>query len=549
MSRSGGTEAPATRHDHTHPGVLAAAVRVISGITLLSRFSGLARDVVTARLFGSDALGSAFRAAYAVPNLFRRLFGEGALSAAFIPEYTNLRAEDPDASDQLASLILWMLSLVTGGITLLIEIALFVRLAFPHDADLGLSIRLVILMLPMMPMVCITAMLSGVMQVHGKFAVPAAAPILLNVFQVGAGIAFYVGVGHDRDTAAYAVGAAALAASIAQVLWSLWALRGKVRWTRTSALARGSAKLILRRFIPVMLGLGTLQLNTMMDTLIAMWPMWVGPTMAGRPVPLDDASNAILSYTQTVYQFPLGVFGIAVATAIFPLLARAQNDPPAFIAMLRRGVRLSLFIGLPASVGLSLVRHDLCAVIFGSGKYSFDADGVARSAAVLGGFAPAVWAYSLNHVFTRAFYARGDTKTPMRVAMTMVVFNLCLNFTLIWSLREAGLACATAASATVQVIVLGVLARRLLGESVFDRETAGAAARLLATSIVMGLGVVAALATIPTATAWAGHLTRLAAGVAAGGAIYLAAAVVFRMPEMKWLMERGPRGQGAMIFE
>lgn len=529
-------------------GALAAAVRVISGVTLLSRFTGLARDIVTARLFGDDVLGSAFRAAYAFPNLFRRLFGEGALSAAFIPEYTRLRAANKDASEQLASLILWMLMLVTGAITLLIEAVLLVRLLLPHGEDLGLSIRLIMLMLPMMPLVCSTAMLAGVLQVHGKFGIPAAAPILLNLFQIVAGLAFYLGIGTDKGVAAYSVGAAAVAASLAQVLWSLHALRGVVRWRRAFADARESGRVVLRRFVPVMLGLGTLQLNSTMDMLIAMWPTWVGPTMFGIRVTLDERSNAVLGYTQTIYQFPLGVFGIAVATAIFPLLARAAVDTDAFISMLRRGVRLSLFIGLPASAGMLLVREDVCAVLFGGGgQYSFSDEGVIRSAAVLGGFAPAIWAYSLNHVLTRAFYARGDTRTPMRVAMAMVGFNLALNFVLIWPLREAGLAWSTAISASVQTLVLVWLSRRVLGLVVFDAQTLQGVLRLAGACVVMiGLILIAGLM-LGKASTWSGHLVRLAALVGTGAGAYLAIVWVMRFPEPRWLMERGHAGGGSII--
>ena len=542
------------RTDATPPkpntnGALAAAVRLISGVTLLSRFTGLARDVVTARLFGDDALGSAFRAAYAFPNLFRRLFGEGALSAAFIPEYTTLRARSPDASDQLASLILGALALVTGLLTLLIEAALFARLLFPVTEDLGLSLRLIMLMLPMMPLVCTTAMLAGVLQVHGKFGVPAAAPILLNLFQIAAGLAFYLGIGKDPTTAAYSVGTAAVAASLAQVLWSLWALRGLVRWRRAFHDARASARIVLQRFLPVMLGLGTLQLNSTMDMLIAMWPTWVGPTMFGFAVSLDERSNAVLGYTQTIYQFPLGVFGIAVATAIFPLLARAANHSDDFLDILRRGVRLSLFIGLPASAGMLLVRHDVCAVIFGGGgKYSFSDEGVLRSAAVLGGFAPAIWAYSLNHTLTRAFYARGDTKTPMRVAMAMVAFNLILNFVLIWPLREAGLAWSTAISASVQTAFLLYASRRSLRLAIFDRTTRSGVLRLGAITGLMSGVILLASFMLGEASTWSSHLLRLCLLVGVGAGVYLALAWLFRLPEPRWLMERGPAG-GVTIME
>jgi putative peptidoglycan lipid II flippase len=278
--------------DGGHAGLFAAALRIVSGLTLASRFAGLARDVITARLFGDTGLGSAFRAAYAIPNLFRRLFGEGALSAAFIPQYTTLDRTDPKAAGALASLVISALLGVTGAITVLIEVALVLRLMLaPADESLTMSIALVALMIPMMPMVCLAAILGGMLQVHGKFGVPAAGPIILNAFQIAMAAAFLaLGVHADMDEsakaftimgrvvtpthAAYGVAVAALLASVAQVAWSWSALRGMVLWKRSFQDARSHGVIVLRKFVPVMLGLGTLQLNTMLDTVIAMWPKW-----------------------------------------------------------------------------------------------------------------------------------------------------------------------------------------------------------------------------------------------------------------------------------
>jgi putative peptidoglycan lipid II flippase len=536
--------------------MLGGAVRTVSGFTLLSRFAGLARDVITARLLGDDALGSAFRAAYALPNLFRRLFGEGALSAAFLPEYTLLRRDDPTTADELATLVVRLLTLVTSAVTLVLIAGLCLAiLVLPHDADRVLSFQLMALMLPMMPAVCLTAVLGGMLQAHARFAAPAAAPILLNAFQIAAGLAFYLGYFHGRENAAYAIGVAAVLASVAQVVWSWWALRGRVRWLKAGAAATTHGRAVLRRFVPAMIGLGTLQLNTMMDMLIAMWPNWVGLTVLGYAVTLDEKSNAVLSYTQTIYQFPLGVFGIAVATAVFPMLSRSADRPHEFVANLRRGLRLSLFIGLPASVGLILVRHDMLEVIFGGkGRHSFSHDGVLRAAAVLAGFAPGVWAYSLNHVWTRAFYAKGDTTTPMRIAMLIVVFNFTLNITLIWWLREAGLAWATATAATVQCVILGVLCHTRLETPAMDRATWRAFARVILASASMGVCVWLAGWLLPATewwVSWWGHATRCAVQVMVGAAVYAAAALLWRAPEIRWLLRRSPGGGGPanMSFE
>ncbi|MFO0830804.1 MAG: murein biosynthesis integral membrane protein MurJ [Phycisphaerales bacterium] len=542
MPTSGQDGQPATAHD-AHAGFLAAAIRVVSGLTLLSRFAGLARDVLTARLFGDGAVGSAFRAAYALPNFFRRLFGEGALSAAFLPEYTLLSRDDPARASALASRVVWLVTLATGVITLVAEAALLARTAFwPADPELSMSIRLIMLMLPMMPMVCVTAILGGMLQAHGRFAVPAAGPIILNLFQIAAGAVFYAGLLSGRTLAAYVVGISAVVATLATVFWSLHALRGKVTWTRGFEESREAGKRVLERFLPAVLGLGTLQLNTMIDTVIAMWPIWLGPTMFGHDTPLDARSNAILSYTQTLYQFPLGVFGIAVATAVFPLLSRASDKPSEFTAHLRRGVRLSLFIGLPASVGLILVRHDLVGVIFGGGRRSFTDEGLGRCAAVLLGFAPAVWVYSLNHVLTRAYYAKGDTRTPMRIAVTCVGINITLNFSLIWTLREAGLAWATASSAAVQCLLLQMFLHRRLSVRLWDGDTLWAVARTSLIALLMGVCVLGVAKVLPAGDRWAERVPRLAGCVCTGGVAYALIALLLRAPELRWLMHRAPPG-------
>lgn len=541
------TDATASTSDQqaatAQTGALSSAVRVVSGLTLLSRFAGLARDVVTARLFGDTALGSAFRAAYAVPNLFRRLFGEGALSAAFLPEYTLLRRDDPKTADELATLTVRMLTLTTGALTLVIEVVLaLVLMLGHHDAERALSIKLIMLMLPMMPMVCLTAILGGMLQALGRFGPPAAAPIVLNLFQIVAGLAFYFEWTTDRIATAYWVGGAAVVASVVQILWSLAAMRGKVRWSAAGELARAAKERVHKKFLPAMLGLGTLQLNTMMDVVVAMWPVWIGPTIAGVAFPLDKQSNAILSYTQTIYQFPLGVFGIAVATAIFPLLSRCADRNGEFVEVLRRGLRLSLFIGLPASAGLWLVREDLIFTALSGGHHGFSNEGVLRAAAVLAGFSPAIWAYSLNHVFTRAFYAKGDTTTPMRVAIGSVVLNLALNWSLIWSMREAGMAYATAIAAIFQCAVLGYLLTRKIGMIVLDAPTLAAFVRITIATAAMGACVWGVLHAWPHSASWWERVFRLAACCGAGVVSFGAIALVWRLPELKWLRERTPRG-------
>jgi putative peptidoglycan lipid II flippase len=260
----------------------------------------------------------------------------------------------------------------------------------------------------------------------------------------------------------------------------------------------------------------------LVDMAIAMWPIWVGPTILGFDYPLDRRSNGILANAQRLYQFPLGVFGIAVATAFFPTLARQAADGPRFLATLRRGLTLSLLLGLPASVGLILVRHDAVSVLFGAWNHGqapgpspaddlagYSADGLARAAAVLLGYAPAVWAYALNHVLARAFFAKGDTSTPMRVAITLVFVNLACNLTLIWYLREAGLAWASCITATIQCLTLSFLLRRATGEPVWNSTSRHIALRITLATGLMAAACLAVSASMPEPSRWHQALARL----------------------------------------
>jgi len=523
---------------------VAQGTRTFAGLTLISRFAGLARDLVMVRIFGDTAAGSAFAAAFAVPNLFRRLFGEGALSAAFIPEYAALishKHADQSAAkpaDRFASTVIALLSIVLCALLIVGELALLAVLAFVDDPERAFSIRLVMVMLPFMPLVCIAAALGGLLHVHGRFAPSAGAPILLNACMILAGL-WHFGADTSIQTSAYRIGLSAIIAGVLQVGWALWALRGRVEWVAGFGETRRRVRRAMRRFLPALLGLGTLQVNALLDTIIAMWPVWVGPTMLGYSLTLDEASNSVLSFTQRLYQFPLGVFGIAVATAAFPALAKLARDAGGFAKALRGACALSLFIALPASVGLALVREDLTSLMFGThgGEHGFSEEGLRRSAAVLLAYATAVWAYSLNQVLTRAFYARGDTTTPMRISLAMVAINLTLNLTLIWPLREAGLAWSTAATAIAQTAILSTILKRRspIGGGLIPIP---ALVRTVMNTAVMGLTVWLMDLLMPHAQSTIGLALRLMLMTGAGIGVYLTLAVITRSAELRALLAR-----------
>ena len=511
--------------------------RTVAGLTLVSRVLGLVRDVVTVRVFGDTFVGSAFAAAFAVPNMFRRLFGEGALSAAFLPEYTRMADDDPAKADAFASLTIGLLALVTGVITLVIELALlWVVLASGDDPQRAYSLKLVMVMLPFMPMICVAAILGGMLQSHGRFGPWAAAPILLNLCIIAAALPYFVVEDASAAAWAYPIGIAAVLSAVLQVLWSMWALRRRVRWTTGVSAAKREARVMLVRMVPVIVGLGTLQLNSFMDTLIAMYPNWVGDTVFGRAYPLDESSNAVLFYAQRLYQFPLGVFGIAVATAAFPALSRVANDEARFGDMLRRGMRLSLFIGVPASVGLWLVGDALIRVLYTGGGEGFSAEGVSRASAVLSGYAVAVWAYSLNQLLTRAFYARGDTRTPMTIALGMVGVNLVLNCALIWWLREAGLAWSTAVCAIGQMGLLLVASRRRMGVSFAG--IARAVGMIVVGALLMGACVYGAGLLGGDGASWWRNVGVVALMTLVGAVVYGLWSIWMKMDELGWLIAK-----------
>jgi putative peptidoglycan lipid II flippase len=530
--------------------------RTVTLLTLVSRMTGLARDAALSRIFGVTAIMDAFWFAFMIPNLFRRLFGEGALSAAFLPVYSQLNRDDPHTARQLASLTVGSLIALLGGITLIGEIILYI-LSLQQDHD-HLALRLMMIMLPYMPLVCLVAIFGAMLQVHRRFGPTAAAPIVLNLFIVVAAIGFASrsALTPGNDDAAHqrqvmhisAVAASVLLAGIVQVIWSTLSLKRAGALPPATVGARtprlkDSFKQMLTQVWPMLIGLSVLQLNTFVDGLIASYPTTIGATIFGIDYPLDKGSLTAVSNAQRLYEFPLGVFGIAVATAIFPALAKVANDGESFSNILRRGLRLVIYIGLPASVGLMMVRLPLTAAIL-QGK-NFTAQDTQRVAAVLLGYAPAIWAYSMTHTLTRAFYAKGDSLTPVRVAMGIVVLNLVLNITLIWTpLKEAGLAWSTATCAIVQVMILLRLTRKHVQHAIDETVFRSWMKTIFITAIMAAavLAVDAAIAPSPAlAGTWRWSLIELGILVSVGAIVMAALSLAMRMQEFAWAL--GRRGQ------
>ncbi|HVZ93822.1 MAG TPA: murein biosynthesis integral membrane protein MurJ [Phycisphaerales bacterium] len=534
------------RDDPSHRFVRHA--RVFAALTLVSRVLGLARDALITRVLGVTPAATAFNIAFQFPNTFRRLFGEGALSAAFIPEYARLLREDPKLADRFASLNVGLLTLVLSAIVIVLEALIAIAIGSGSAGAMEewrLALVATAIMLPYAPLVCTTALLGGVLQTRGRFAAQAGAPILLNFCMIGAGWLWGYLLHADAHGTAMAVAWSVALAGVLQVAWCLFDLRHLVSWTRSAEGTREATRRMLRRMGPVAVGLGAVQIATLIESwLLVGWPLHFGSTILGHDYPLDASAGAVLLNAQRLYQFPLGVFGIALATAVFPLLAKQAHDAPAFVSTLRRGMRLSLLVGLPATAGLMLVADDLTSVIYLGKRVTIE--DTRRMAWVLLMYSAVVGTYSLTHVVTRAYYAKGDTRTPTKVSVTTVGLSLILSTALMLPFAEAGLALASSIAAAAQLAMLLAMARRRLGDGgahhPFDAGTVRAGGVIVVGTILMSAAVIGArfaLAALGFAgESWTSAAARLAIETLVGLAAYAIWALRMNREEIHWLRER-----------
>jgi len=493
-------------------------------LTLVSRITGLVRDGAISRMFGTGIFASAFYFAFQIPNLFRRLFGEGALAAAFLPSYSTLQAKDPQLAKALATLTISKLFLLLGGVVIVGELVLWLILS--QQTTPSQSLQLLMVMLPYMPLVCAVAIFAAMLHVHDRFGPPAAAPIILNGLMIGA----LFGFAQVFDNSLHhlmMIGVAVVVAGVIQIMWSMHALRRIGWYTSDTSAAKSEMRTMMRRTIPMILALGTLQINTLLDGLIASWPTVFGSSFFGLEYPLPEGAMGSLSWAQRLYQFPLGVFGIAVATAIYPLLAQQANNVTEFAATIHRGLRLVVFVGL----------DPLAAAIFQGG--SFTSSDALIVGSILLGYAPAVWAYSMLHVLTKAFYAKDDAMTPVKVAILVVVLNFILNITLIWTpLGTSALAWSTSICAVLQVSILMVFIRRHISTPVDGnvlRSWGATSALTLVMSVIVG--VVMNMMWVEDGV-WLDSVYCLAACVASGAVAFFVGSYVMKMPELRWFFGR-----------
>lgn len=494
---------------------------LIAALTLGSRVLGLIRECLFSYFFSTSELLSAFRIAFMVPNLARRLFGEGALSSAMIPVLTEtLHERGAESSRRFVGSLLTALSVVLVAIILVTEAAIAAWRAIRDD----LALELAAVLTPYMGLICIVAAGSAVLNVRRHFATTAAAPMLLNMGIIVSILAGALWAGLTGTRLMIAVCAGVLIAGVVQVVATGVALRAVaffphlgVRWRDPRIRAVGAL------MAPMILGLSAVQINSLVDYLIA----YLFITQDGERV-----GPAVLGYAQYLYQLPLGVFGIALATAIFPVLSQkaTEGDRAGLAEILGRGIRLSLFVALPASVGLMFVARPLVATLYQRG--AFDAADTQRVAGTLLFYSIGIAAYFTQHILVRAFYAMHNSQTPARVALSMVAVNFTMNLALVFVLQERGLALATAVCATVQVSWLSIKLAREIREIDWRRIRHGVTRMLLATGIMAGILTILVCPVLARDWITANPPARLAILVIAGVATYAAAAHVLRISEL-----------------
>ena len=515
--------------------VLSKALVVGAG-TFASRVLGLVRDVVTAGLFGADRFMDMFVIAFTVPNLSRRLFGEGAVKSAFIPVFAEEEKRKGGDAATLFNVVLTALAVLLGAATLVGWVGCGLTLLF---ADLSEKWRLfcvlLAILLPYMPLICLAALQGSTLNAKRYFLVPALAPALMNLCWIAAAWIFGKRFGPKAVAVGVLVSGVLQYAVQVPLLW-----RCGVRLRPVWNLAHPGLRQVARLMVPAALGIGVIQVNTLLDRIIA------------EVCVSGEGANSALYYGHRLVQLPLGVLGLALATAVFPTYARraAERDDPGMVRTVNMAVRTALFMALPCMAVTFALNVPIVKVLFEHGAFK-SADAVAsgaaagatattRTAAVLFYYVVGLWAFFGVHVLGRAFHAMQDMRTPLRIALAMTGLNLALNLTLVWPMREAGLALASSISAAGNTALLWVMLRKKLG-SLGGAAVAVSAAKCLIAAGLCGAAAyytttrVAAYfaASPPMGSAFAAELLALAAGLVAAAVVFVLGSWLLRIREMR----------------
>ena len=415
---------------------------IVSVMTLLSRVLGLARDVIVAQYFGARA--DAFFVAFKIPNFFRRLFAEGAFSVAFVPVLTEYRSQRSlDEVRLLVSRVSGMLGMVLLAVTCAAMLGAdylpwIFSPGFRSDPEkFALTGDLLAITFPYLFFISLTAFASSVLNAYGRFAIPAFTPVILNVTLIAATLFF---TDHFVEPL-YALAWGVFFAGLFQMLFQLpFVARHRLRVMPTVKRGDEGVQRIGTLMVPALFGVSVSQINLLLDTLLASF--------------LEDGSVSWLYYSDRLNNLPLGVFAIAIGVVILPALSgkHADKDAAAFSRTLDWAVRMVFLIATPAALALVLLAMPLMATIFYYGEVT--AYDVGKMTLSLQAYAVGLLAFMMIKVMAPGYYARQDTKTPVRIGIQAMAVNMLLNIALVYPLQHAGLALATSLAAYFNLFML-----------------------------------------------------------------------------------------------
>ena len=411
---------------------------------MISRIMGFIRDMLFANIFGVNAATDAFFVAFKIPNFLRRLFAEGAFAHAFVPVLSHYNEKGSREELKIfinrtagtLALVQIVISLI-GIIAAPVLIMLFAPGFLWENGQFDLAVQMLRITFPYLLFISLTAFAGGILNAHGKFAIPAITPVFLNICMIIAAI--WVSPKMAEPIVALAWGV--LVAGIVQLLFQIPALLQLGLLPKMSlGFHDAGVRKVISMMAPAIFGVSVVQINLLVDTLFASF--------------LKSGSVSWLYYSDRLVEFPLGIFGVAVSTVVLPNLAKthAADDVAGFSRALDWGLKLVLLVGLPATLGLALLAEPMLSTLF---QYNeFDAEDVRMTGKSLTAFSLGLLAFILIKVLAPGFTSRQDTRTPVRFGLYSMAANLLLNGLLIMPLAHAGPALATTLAAYFNALLL-----------------------------------------------------------------------------------------------
>jgi putative peptidoglycan lipid II flippase len=506
------------------------AAGIVALATLLSRILGLVRDLVTAYFFGASLAADAFFVAFRIPNLLRRLLAEGALTVSFIPIFTEFLAEKGrEDAFALARATLTLLSIVLAIVTILgILLSPYIIMVFApgftDDPDqFQLTVLLTKIVFPYIFLVGLVALAMGILNSLGKFAGPALSPVMLNIGMIGAVML----LSRKLDPPILSLAIGVLIGGLLQVCLQIPYLAKEGGLLGISFQFRHpTIKRIGLLMAPAALGAAVYQFSVFINTLLASF--------------LPAGSVSYLYYADRIMQFPLGIFAIAIGTAVLPSLSRqaAFKDFEGMKDTLSFALRLVFFITIPSMVGIILLSSPLLELIFERGE--FTATDTQATAGALIAYAAGLWSLSAVQIVVRVFYSLQDTRTPVKIAVVSLGLTTLLSVILMAPLKHVGLAVASSAGSTINLVLLIIYLKPRLGNAVGKDVWISLGKNVLwsiAMAIPVGLMVGFHRSGMGTI-----RLTALVLGASLiGTLVYFGSAIMFRSSEMTILLDIAKR--------